>query len=221
MSVALLVMTDGRRHCIDRAIPAAIEHLGGEFSHRIIHDDSADEEYREWLAERFPRFTILGGFDRRGFGGAIQAAWENLIHLRNARFVFHLEDDFILRRPVDLRQLMRALDTHPYLMQIALLRQPVNQQERQAGGVIEQHPDSYITVRWKELAWREHRRFWTTNPSLYPIQLCHLGWPDGPHSEGMFGLKLFASDSSLRSAFWGESGEWVEHIGDERVGTGY
>ena len=220
MKVTLLVMTDGRRECIDRAIPAVSEQIDASFAHRVIHDDSADDSYREWLTERFPGFTIIGGRERRGFAAAIQAAWAHVIEVGDD-YVFHLEDDFLLRRAVSLRRMKQVLGCHPYLTQMALLRGPVNTAERRAGGVIAQHPHDYETVRWGEFSWREHRRFWTTNPSLYPTAICHRGWPGGPHSEGLFSLKLFNSDPVLRAAFWGECGEYVEHIGDTRAGTGY
>jgi hypothetical protein len=216
---ALLVMTDGRRDCIARTIPTALEHLSGPITARVIHDDSADPAYRAWLAKQFPNFEVIGRSQRLGFGGAIQNAWRHLRSLQ-PQFVFHLEDDFLLRRPVDLEAMTRALHCEPHLVQMALLRQAVNDAEKAAGGVVEQNPDAYTTVTREFGTWREHRRFFTTNPSLYRGSLCRRPWPDGDHSEGRFGWDLFAEDPDAKCAFWGE-GEWVEHIGDVRAGTGY
>lgn len=222
--IVLLVMTDGREGCIERSIPAALQALqpAHELTRRVIHDDSANPVYRSMLRERFPDFQVIGGDERRGFGGAIQHAWRYLLDVAPEPYVFHLEDDFLLTRPVNLVDMRRALRHHLHLEQLALLRGPVNRAEHAAGGVIEQHPGDYTTVECGLCGeWREHRRFWTTNPSLYRAQLTARGWPDGGDSEGRFGIELFRQRPDARAAFWGADGVWCEHIGHERVGTGY
>jgi hypothetical protein len=220
--IALLVMTDGRDGYLKRCLEAATFTYDGD-AEFWMHDDTGDDAYRARLADEYPLFTQLGEGPRRGFGGAIAHAWRRLVTDSQARFVFHLEDDFLLTRPVNLSHLAEALDARPYLTQMALRRQPWNPAERAAGGLVEQHPDDYVEVRDGEHAWLEHRRFWTTNPSLYRRSLCSRGWMDSPHSEGFFGIQLFGQDPARRSAFWGarDSGVWAEHIGHERVGTGY
>lgn len=218
--IALLVMTDGRRDCIERTIPEALWNLRGSITRRVIHDDSGDPTYRAWLQERFPTFEVIGREHRHGFGGAIQHAWRHVSQLEEP-YVFHLEDDFLINRPVELAAMADVLRAWPHLTQLALLRQAVNDQERAAGGVIEQHPHDYALIRWRGYAWRQHRRHWTTNPSLYRRSLCVGGWPDGPESEGRFGVDLFAEHPQLCAAYWGDSGEWARHIGDVRAGNGY
>ena len=83
-------------------------------------------------------------------------------------------------------------------------------------------PDDFVEVGVPNVRWLEHRRFFTTNPSLYRRSLCWTGWPDTDHSEGAFTTQLL-EDPELRFAYWGSrnSGEWCEHIGHERAGTGY
>ena len=216
--VTWLVMTDGRSDCIRRTIPQAEEQLLGPIAAKVIHDDSGDPEYRAWLEGEFPSFTVIGGPERRGFGGAIQSAW-SFCRVLPGQYVFHLEDDFSLEREVDLTAMREVLDSHPYLVQLALLRQAVNESERAAGGVIEQHPDEYERKSWDGHAWLEHQLFFTTNPSLYRVSLCGRGWPDGSRSEGIFGVQLFAEQPKFRCGFWGE-GVSVRHFG-ERQGVGY
>jgi len=220
----MLVMTDGRddylRACIEQPSPAGWN-LVTEW---WMHDDTGDDAYRAELADRYPAFRQIGDGPRRGFGGAIARAWSVLRAQSAATFVLHLEADFLVVQPVDLVELVRVLAMHPHLAQIALRRQPWNPDEIAAGGVVEQHPDDYTEVCDDQGAvWLEHRRFFTTNPSLYRRSLCGRDWPTGRESEGRFGLALFAEDPATRCAFWGarDSGVWVEHIGHERVGTGY
>lgn len=220
MSVVLLVMTDGR-DCIVDAVESARVNLAGQIAHRVIHDDTGDPDHRRWLKARFPGFEVIGGSERQGFGGAVHNAWAYL-RCRPERFVFHLEDDFIVDRGVDLTAMAAVLDRNPHLVQLALRRQPWNDEERAAGGIIEQHPGDYVDVTDGDNWWLEHRRFFTTNPSLYRLSQCSTHWPRGSLSEGRYTHQLLASPA-VRFGFWGtrESGQWVTHIGHERVGTGY
>lgn len=220
--IGLLVMTDGRRECIARTIPSALEMLKGTISFGVIHDDSGDRDYRRWLLREFPDFEVRSTPGRSGFGGAIRSAWSYFSTVPGLTYVFHLEDDFTFNRPVDLNAMRRILNARPYLVQLALRRQPWNDEERRAGGIVEQHPDDYEQQVDGFDVWLEHRRFFTTNPSLYRRSLLDVGWPDTAQSEGMFTHKLLA-DPDARFGFWGSrtSGEWVHHIGSQRVGTGY
>lgn len=223
-SITLLVMTDGRRGCIEQSVPAALQQLDGIIESVLIHDDSGDELYRHWLVQKFPTADIVWHpAGRQGFGAAIRNAWR-YAGSRRAPFVFHLEDDFILRRRVDLVAMARVLDANPNLVQLALRRQPWNDLERDAGGIVEQHPHAYTDMVMAQTPdrWLEHRLFFTTNPSLYRKSLCSTSWPLGGNSEGHFSHQLL-EDPEVRFGFWGsrDSGEWVEHIGHERVGVGY
>lgn len=228
MTIALLVMTDGREECISRTVPAFLDQFDRPdlISELVIHDDSGEPEYAAWLRRQFePRgFEIVSTAGRSGFGGAIRSAWQHLREHSHARFVFHLEDDFVPRRPVPLADMMSVLLARPELVQLALRRQPWNADEAKAGGIVEQHPDAYTDRtddRGRE--WIEHRLFFTTNPSLYRMALVlDTEWPTGEQSEGRFSHELL-TDDALRFAFYGarSSGEWVEHIGAQRVGTGY
>lgn len=221
--VLLLVMTDGRRECIAQTIPSARENLFGKITRCIIFDDSGDEHYRAWLRKNFPEYEVAWHpAGRQGFGGAIRAAW-SYVGVGPEPYVFHLEDDFVFNRPVSLEPMIESLEYQPHLSQLAFRRQPWNNEERAAGGVVEQHPDAYRDAGCcPEHQWLEHRLFFTTNPSLYRRSLTLAGWPDVEHSEGAFSHQLL-DDPDLRFGFWGgrASGEWVTHIGRERVGTGY
>jgi hypothetical protein len=128
--------------------------------------------------------------------------------------VFHLEDDFTFNRPVDLGAMAASSIENPNLVQLALRRQPWNDEERAAGGIVEQHPDDYDRpLRPHGHEWLEHRRFFTTNPSLYRRSLCALGWPDVEQSEGHFTHQLTRPRRALRVLGPRHSGEWVTHIG--------
>lgn len=226
--IALLVMTDGREHIFD-AIPSALESLTPEqmISERWIHDDSASPEFAARLAEAFPTFTVISTGRRSGFGGAIRNAWRTLAEQSRAPYIFHLEDDFTFNRPAPLDEMAAILEAFPNVLNMALRRQPWNDLEAAAGGIIEQHPAAYIECAQHvtgrpSLHWLEHRQFFTTNPGLYRRSLILEGWPDCPHSEGVFTHERLR-DPLLHFGYFGErsSTPWVHHIGTHRAGIGY
>ena len=196
MTVALLLIHDGRLEYLAKTATSAAEHLP-DFDQYIVVDDTTHD---------------------LGFCGAIQNGWDQV----ETDHVFHLEGDFTFNAPVPVGEMIALLERHHELAQVALKRQPWNEQEKAAGGIVELHPDDF-TERTDALAvWTEHRRFFTTNPSVYSARLCRLGWPQEPQSEGVFTHRLL-KDPLLRFAFWGGKFDppLVEHVGAVRAGSRY
>lgn len=201
MSFALLLISDGRDEYRERTVSSAREHLPEP----------------DWFIE------VADPDHELGFGGAIRKGWRRILTQTDADFVFHLEADFTFNRPVYVEEMAAVLAAHPYLAQLALRRQPWNEAEKEAGGIVEMHPDDYVERDLNGWHWLEHTRCFTTNPCLYPRAICEYGWPAGPESEGRFGLELVKGSPDIRFGFWGarDSGEACEHIGEVRTGTGY
>lgn len=226
-----MVFTNGRS-TIHETIASAEANLSGPISERWIHDDSGDPRNHEILANRYPEYTLIAPERNLGFGGAIRNAWAHLREHSSAEFIWHQEDDFTYNRPVDLYELMHVLNARPHLVNLALRRQPVNEYEAAAGGVIECWPDAYVDMSMnaametgaRELHWLEHTLFFTTNPGLYRRQLIWwLDWPAGVGSEGQFTRDVLTESNRAKFGYYGAraSGEAVHHIGDTRTGTGY
>jgi hypothetical protein len=203
-TVCLLLIDDGREDYLDRTLEA----LGGRADAEVIVRDDDHS---------------------LGFAGAIQQGWE-LVLDSGCRYVFHVETDFTFNEDPPVDRMVKVLEEYPYLAQIALKRQAWNDQEKAAGGIVECNPDDFeergASFRSGEeflfaAEWTEHRRFFTTNPSVYPARLCLVGWPQEPHSEGVFTHRLL-TDPLLRFAFWGGKFDppLVEHQG-ARAGIGY
>ena len=191
----------------------------------LLISDGRDPELQRTLAsakEMLPKLDQLVHIDDRahrlGFAGAIQAGWEQV----QTDYVFHLEQDFVLNQPVPVHRMLGVLERHEHLAQLVLKRQAWNAEERAAGGIVELHPDDFAQRTDRGDIWTEHRRFWSTNPSLYAAGFCAQGWPQVEHSEGIFTHRLLA-DPDLRFAFWGAKHDppLVTHIGDTRAGRGY
>lgn len=232
MTVAAIVMTDGRIDCLDRTLTSFEQHIPGPIHHRYLWDDTGNDDHFNYLRAAYRHLgwlPVRGLAGKEGFGGAIKSAWQWLLDHTDADHVFHVEDDFLFEKPVDLDTMAKVLDRRPYLAQMALRRQACNEAEIEAGGVVELNPKAFTEVRDGRQVWLEHRAFWTTNPSLFRRPLLAAGWPEGDRSEGLFTHQLLGSGfddvpgDKVRMGYWGAkaSAPWIHHIGDQRVGHGY
>lgn len=201
MTFALFFITDGRDEYHKHALASAKEML-------------PEPEY--FIEVSDPEHEL-------GFDGAIRKGWRRVLAETDAEFIFHLEADFTFNRKVPVAEMAAVLKARPYLLQLALRRQPWNDQEKAAGGIVEMDSASYAEEDLNGWRWLEHTKFFTTNPSLYPRAVCEYGWPQGTESEGRFGIEIREDRPELRFGFWGafDSGEAITHIGAERVGTRY
>jgi hypothetical protein len=217
--IVLVVMSDGRSDYLTRSV-ASFAHLHGTITTRIIHDDSGDDDHHAWLRRHFPDFQLVTTHGRQGFAGAYRSARNWLKTCTVEPFILSTEDDFVINRPVDVDDMAAALTGNPHLIQLVLKRQPWNPAEQAAGGIIEQHPDDYT----QRAGWVEHRRFFSTNTSVYRRSLLDVEWPEGADSEGHFGIGLLDRyGPTARFAFWGAKDDppLISHIGHERIGVGY
>ena len=228
MSIAILIMTDGRDDYLRQCL-ASLHHLTGPIVEMWMHDDTGDLIGRADLSLRYPDFIQLGNGPRRGFGGAVGYAWSQLAARSAARWVLHVEQDFVVTRPVDLTAMAAALDDDPTLVQMALRRQAWAPAERSAGGIVEMYPEAYRDRSHNGNPYLRHRLFFTTNLSLFDRSLCSVPWPEGADSEGRFTHRLLAEGyrgipgERLGFGYWGCRSDQplTEHIGAVRVGTGY
>lgn len=199
MTVCLLRIADGRDEYHERCWASAKQMLP-KFDHVVTVDDREHE---------------------LGFSGAIAQGWRQVLDT-GADWVMHLEMDFTFSAPVDVAAMIELLETQPHLAQVALKRQPVNQEELAAGGIVELHPDDFRQRFHGGVIWTENRRCFTTNPCVYSTLLCRHGWPQVPNSEGVF-THVLLEDPDVQFAFWGAKFDapLVQHIGDTRAGGGY
>ena len=226
MSIAILMITDGRDDYLVQAIDST-RNLHGDITERWMFDDTGDEAYRDTLRQLNPTWGVIGSPERRGASGAVTDAWRALRDRSDARYVFHLEQDFVINLPVDLDAMAGFLDAHPHIAQVVLRRQAWNPDEKAAGGVLEQHPDWYYDMSERGVEWLEHRAYWSNNPCLYRADLLVLGWPEhvpGRWGEDTFHQRLLGTGipgvpaAQVRYAYWGrrDTQLQVTHIGHAR-----
>lgn len=212
----LLIMSHGRKDCILPVIDSIHRNLRGRIDNWVIHSDSPDASFNDWIGQRWGGRIIVNEGEH-GFGNAIRNAWDHI----DDDYIIHWEEDFVLKEEVNADTLRWILTTSPELAQVALKRQPWNESEKRAGGIIEQDPESFTEEIKYGYVITKHRKFFTTNPSMYGRNVVELGWPDEEFSEGKFGFKVW--DAGLYCSFLGAKFDppKVEHIGYQRTGVGY
>lgn len=224
-TVTLVVHTGGqpeawpeRREYLRQTMASLTEQVSGPIVQRVIYDCWGDSGIRAWLTEEFEPlgFYVVGPEMSVDYTGSMISMWRYLSKRAKGDFIFAVEDDFTYQRPVDLAPMIEVLRDDPFLVQIALLRDPCYQDEKETGGILG-WPEPAFTRKPDRL---EHRLFWTANPSLFRRSITDHPWPAGKHSETLFGKRLF-NDKRLRAAFWGQGEEWIRHIGEIRAGVGY
>ena len=222
MDYRLIVVTHGgdeHTPMLQNTISSFEEMVTPAPTEKVLIEDGPKKLDLRWKGARF------WSGEPRGFCHTAEMAWMTAAADTNGcEFAFWLEHDFMFRQPVDLRHLAMALDVRSKVAQMSLMRQPCNAEERKAGGVVALDPESFapkIVVRDKgpRLAWLEHGRYWTTNPSLFRCSLARDNeWPVVSECEGVHTIGLRQQGYSF--GVWGDGRPWVEHVG-ERTGFGY
>lgn len=225
-AVALVMITDGRFHHFMDALNSVLGAVSPVFEQVIVVDDSADPEgagrLDAYLAASVADATVIHHADRRGFTGAINSGWSQVDSAR-VDYVLHLEDDFVFKAPIDLREWVYPLTIEPRLAQVTLMRQPWSGEEIEAGGVFGLTPDAFAERSWGGISWVEHRRGYWSNPHVAPSWITDLRWPESEGEHG-FSQLLFGAGADdpipgdMRCAYFGRLTDppRVEHIGWDR-----
>jgi hypothetical protein len=215
-----LLTSPGRDECLQRTLKS--------FEDRVVPKPTELRAYCDGpvdipkMYDGMVPWDISGARRQGGFCRATRNLWKHAARSEEPWLVW-LEDDFELVRSLDLRDLANVMVQEPQLAQMALLRQPCNEDEEAAGGYMLQHPEEYTRRGGGSAAWWEHRHHWTTNVSLFRTEIPQrYEWPDGPFCEGMFGFRIREQRPETTFGVWGAEANvpWTMHIG-QRIGTGY
>lgn len=216
MELGLLVITNGRQEYIKQTIISLKEHFDiDRFAYKIIVDDSGDINYSTWLTDTYPDFDIQSHEINKGLSGSINTGWKSLEG--KVDYIFHLEEDFTFNVDIPVDQMLLILLSNPDLSQIALLRQPWNESESAAGGIVEQNHSLYSDKKTAGLNWLEHSNLFTLNPCMYSKNIISNGWPDGGGEREFSDILL---SNGKKFGFFGKRGATplVHHIGAHRAG---
>lgn len=224
--ITWISLTDGRKEFLKKTIPCWKKNINGPFSNKIILDDSGDKDYRLWLAKTFKDFEVIPvGNKRMGYTNAMRKVF-SVAKDSGSPYVFHLEDDFLIKESFDLNNFVNVLEKNKNLTQMAFMRDPWYENEIRDGGVMRtliKDGRKVSRIKRKEGVWLEHRIFWTCNPNVYPLWLTEFEWPNRKHSEYYFSREVFKANRNYKAAMWGQMKDTplVTHIGSYQKGEKY
>lgn len=246
MNYILTVLTNGRRTCFERSIHAFMQHVRPLPDRIYVFDDGGqtgegfvDETISAALVKQDAGAHLVYDESSRPLG--MCAAHKNCHDFAATQFgedweidwAFHLEDDFVILRPVDLRDLAAVLDAEPTCKQMALVRCPWGK-EIEFGGYIPHMPGHYerrkidlaretLRVGYahdndrRRLEWIATQRNWATNPALMRTELLRrYPWPAEPGCETTIGPRILEDEPDAVFGLWGWGEPWAAHIALER-----
>lgn len=222
MNYAALIVGNGRGEYLEQVERSIRDHVYVPIRYRVMVNDSRDDEYREWLEERYPDWTLI---HTRGAGmaGAVQAGWAACTE---ADFVLHIEEDMLLTRRLPVAEAAAVLWSHPMsIAQMCWRREPWwgSPEEVLYGDQLAAICAQATTVQ-QRAGYTLHDFLFSLNPCLVPKQIIRLGWPSGPLGEGNeSGMTARCRDLGFLFGSWGSPDvheSWARHIGEER-GVGW
>lgn len=227
MRYLLTVLTNGRRECLARALVAFAAHVRPLPEAVFVMDDGGRTGY-EVVVQGLALLQGQGAFpidyedspEPIGMCRAHAHCW-HAAAASDLEWAFHLEDDFVVLRPLRLEELAHTLADRPHLVQMALVRTPAGA-EVEHGGYIPQAPGWYVRCEASSREWIETARNWATCPALFRPELAReFPWPLEPGCEGEFGPRVVAARPEARFGLWGWGEPWAAHIGVERAAGAY
>lgn len=210
--IALLVIGNGRLDYLHDTVDAALEHLP-EFGHYLMIDDSGDSEVRRQLDRHYPDFDIWHHDQNLGMARAVQNGFTHVLS-SGADYVFWLEEDMRVVRPVPVGAARDVLDHDDQIAQMLFQRQPLTPEEHELGGV--HGAFRGLATHYKQWStWAEHDWIFSLNPCLIPRHVLELGWD----RDNEAGTTKQLREAGYLFGVWGKPGDqpYVEHIG---VGRG-
>ena len=244
----LVILTHGDSATLPAALAAFDEHVtpaptetalvyDGPMPSAPVEDFIREREGNSW-------WSMVEGAPA-GFCAATRYAWA-IGAQPGVTHTFWLEHDFLVSRPVDLRDFAAVLDDKIELAQMALMRDAYSKEEKAAGGLFEYRRSDFDTRfvtapprcqtgrcdRWcpecRDAAPPIDTRgdwlampWWTSNPHLaHRDFMADHPFPDDgePFCEGRFGIAL--REQGFEFGTWGDGSVYCNHVGF-RSGTGY
>lgn len=225
MRYLLAVLTCGRPEYLTPTLATYAEFLHPKPTAVYAWDDGLRTP-REAFApfSEVERFVIEGESKRIGRCSGHAHLWQaaRKPEFSDIDWLFTIEDDVVLLRPLNLFHMAEVLEHEPTLEQLALVRCPWGA-EIEHGGYIPMFRDRY-TRRETHVAgscpahWISSTIDWTSSPALLPASLPReIEWPGGSGCELELGPRIMALRPNAVSGYWGWGECQAAHVGMERA----
>lgn len=230
MNYLLTILSSGRPVYLERALASLARFLEPKPAAVYVFDDGDSTSARipSELVERCdPGYRWHASPTRLGQCAAQAWCWQAAAESEHP-WVFHMEDDYVLLRPTDIRELASVMEAVPTVAQMALVRTPWGA-EVEHGGYIAQSPGWYERMEtpapwWHgqglvpQYEWIAQVRNWTNAPALFRTDLARVvEFPAEPGCETTLGPRIREAfpGSVFGLCGWGEA--WCSHIGVNRA----
>lgn len=237
MNVLLAVIGNGRSELLSQTLKSLEDQVQFDWMDQLMINDTGNEDYTAQLDEAYGiDWHIISHTKNRGLSGSVRSVWQ-YARIIGADYVFHVEEDFTFNEKINIQHMIDVMEHEPNMLQLALKRQPCNAEEAAAGGFMEMDPRAYEQVEYRERTpvytmgspnprsfgrpplhqFVKHRKFFTLNPSLYPLETTDYSWELG-WGEKEFGEVVFGDQNNF-SAYLGHITDppKVTHIGGYRA----
>jgi len=150
---------------------------------------------------------------RLGLAGAARAAWQWAVE-QDVDYLFHMEEDMLLVRDVDIQEMVDVLVNNVELAQVILHRQPWSGDEHRVGGVMQRMGAEPKDCKSCDLRWSTQKFIFSLNPCLIPRDVLEIGWPDDNEA----GITQTLLGMGYEFGFLGHPTDepYVNHIGSTR-----
>ncbi len=225
MEYVIAVLTNGRRDLLARSLAAFFQHVEPKPARGFLMDDGGQSRAASLpdvpsLDELLAATGIEWQYDSSpsplGMCRAMAHCWHAAAS-SDLPWVFTLEDDFVILRPVNLLHLAEVIDAEPTLTQMALVRCPWGF-EIPHGGYIAQEPSWYKRRQTGQGRWISTVRNWANCPALFRTSLAReFPWPLENGCETTIGPMIRAVYPDAVFGLYGAGEPWCSHIGVERA----
>jgi hypothetical protein len=217
---------NGRKGYLERTIHSWETNLIEKPTNKVIFDDSGNNEYIDYLTEKFGNeYKIVQIADKpMGQVYAMNFIYEYLSKLDTDYFL-QLEEDWVLLRPIAISKLINILKDNNNILQVRLPRTIVNLEDLKYGSTTGRLINSdntsksaFITKNdesWYE--WTGDLWFWSHNPSVYHRDILSKVYPNSGvyDHERTFGINLLNENKDYLIAIYSSNlyDAYVHHIG--------
>ncbi len=216
VTIALIVITDGRADFLAETLAAAYEYLP-PFDTRFIIDDSGNNDYANWLRANYSLiagphlgYEVVHHNTRRGLAGAVQSGFDTALRT-DCDYAFWLEDDMVFHRTPPVIDACAALDKNFELANMGFKRAVTDPSE---GADVLATMVERSTVHHVGPKFTTHDYIFSLNPGLIPRRTLELGWDAGNEA----GQTAALLGQGFRFGMWGApfGPDYIETIGTGR-----
>lgn len=223
---AIFFLGNGRKGYLERTIASWEANLIDMPKHKIIFDDSNNDEYIVWLTNKYQdKFSIVPIKDNPyGHAGALRQIFNYLKDV-DVEYFLYVEEDWMLFRPLQIKKIISTMAENKHILQMRIPRtiwySDDHHIDLESGSILKHHLD-LPRSKWSQKSdwfeWRGKFYFWSHNPSVFDKRILNEAYPlDKTHGqhEYSFGINLLNKYKNGVSGFWAKNiyDAYITHIG--------